>query len=591
MFDVDMALNVDMLFRWHVLQILLVICCMVINGQAVDVSTTLGPIRGFATALDDGTVLNTFLGVPFAAAPTGNLRFRPPQPHEAWTDVYDATRFGPACLQYPATSGAGSYDPSLNDIDVSEDCLNLNVFAPQVSDDDPLLPVMLYIHGGAHLNGANKLHDGSLLAQKGVIVVITNYRLGALGFFSTGDSSAPGNYGMLDQLEAMKWVRANIRAFGGSPDRVTIFGESSGAASTSLHLLSPLSRDYFQQAILQSGASTSPWAVLLPEYEPQKYTEELARQMGCSTQSSQELVDCLKEKTAEEIGSADVGKPPAMSTVAWAPIVDGPGGFLPARPWDLVDQGQFTKVRLMAGCTTDERSGDLASIPGVENGVSRNLVIDALVDFVERYPRNKGFISDALLHGYTDYEAIDDPITNRDNYIQFLSDYRYVAPVEKVLLKMSAGGVSTYKYSFGYQPIPDTYSEWQGVPHAAELRFLFNMPIRFVNGAPTAADLDMADKMITMWTNFAKTGNPTPSPIDGVTWQPFTNETRAHLMIDSPLTNGQFLQTRRMELWNDVIRNMAETDTCDNGGVASNGSTVSVVSAMVIIVSILLVAT
>ncbi|XP_035684241.1 neuroligin-4, X-linked-like [Branchiostoma floridae] len=281
-----MSVYVSTLLRWSVLQILLVICCMVSDGQAVDVSTALGPIRGFATTMDDGTVLNTFLGVPFAAPPTGNLRFRPPQPHQCWTDVYDATRFGPACLQYPrsATTSVIPYDPSLDDINVSEDCLNLNVYGPQVSGSDPLLPVMLYFHGGAHVAGANKRQDGSLLAQKGVIVVITNYRLGALGFFSTGDSSAPGNYGLLDQLEAMKWVRENIWAFGGSPDRVTIFGESSGAASTSLHLLSPLSRGYFLQAILQSGASTSPWAVLLPEYEPQKYTDELAKQMDCSTQ-------------------------------------------------------------------------------------------------------------------------------------------------------------------------------------------------------------------------------------------------------------------------------------------------------------------
>ncbi|XP_078699045.1 neuroligin-4, X-linked-like [Branchiostoma floridae x Branchiostoma belcheri] len=589
-----MALNVSTLLRSPVLQLLLlVISCMVSDGQSVEVSTTLGPIRGFSTTLDDGTVLNTFLGVPFAAPPTGDLRFRPPQPHEGWTDARDATRFGPACLQYPrgTTTSVTPYDPSLDDVNVSEDCLNLNVYGPQVSDGEGLLPVMLYIHGGAHVTGANKLHDGSLLAQRRVVVVITNYRLGALGFFSTGDSSAAGNYGMLDQLEAMKWIRANIRAFGGSPDRVTIFGESSGAASTSLHLVSPLSRDYFYLAILQSGASTSPWAVLLPEYEPQKYTEELAKQMGCSTQSTQELVDCLREKTAEEISSADVGKPYPMSSAAWAPVVDGPGGFLPARPRDLLAEGRFTKVRLIAGCTRDERSGDLANIPGVENGVSRDRFIADLAEFVRRYPANRDFISDALLHGYTDYEAIDDPITNRDNYVQFLSDYRYVAPVEEVLLKMSAGGVSTYKYSFAYQPIPDRYPSWQGVPHAAELRFLFNMPTRFVGGAPTAADLDMQDKMVTLWTNFAKTGNPTPSPVGGVTWQPFTNQNRSHLMIDRPLSNGRFLQTRRMELWNNVIRKMAETDTCPNDGVTGNGNTVSATMTMIFVASLLLVVT
>ncbi|XP_019633047.1 PREDICTED: cholinesterase 2-like isoform X1 [Branchiostoma belcheri] len=583
---------VSTLPRWSELQtLLLVICCVVNDGQSVEVSTTLGPIRGFSTALGDGTVLNTFLGVPFAAPPTGDLRFRPPQPQEPWTDIFDATRFGPACLQFPraATTALHAYDPGLDGVSISEDCLNLNVYAPKVSDGDPLLPAMLYIYGGAYLFGANKMYDGSFLAQKGVIVVIPNYRLGTLGFFSTGDSSAPGNYGMLDQLEVMKWVRDNIRAFGGNPDRVTIFGQSSGAASASLHLLSPLSRDYFHQVILQSGASTSPWAVLLPEYEPQKYTDELARQTGCSTQSAQKLVGCLREKTAEEVSHADVGKPYPMLSSAWAPVVDGPGGFLPARPRDLLAMGRFTEVRLMAGCTTDERARDLANIPGVENGVSRDRFVDDLAEFVRRFPTNSDFISDALLHGYTDYESIDDPIITRDNYIQLLSDYRYIAPVEEVLLKMSAGGVSTYKYSFGYQPNPDRWPSWRGVPHAAELRFLFNITSQFVDGAPTAADMDMQDKMVTLWTNFAKTGNPTPSPVDGVTWQPFTNETRAHLMIDRPLSNGRFLQTRRMELWDNVIKKMAETDTCEKDGVTSNGHTVPTAVAMVLMASLITV--
>ncbi|XP_078655671.1 acetylcholinesterase-like isoform X1 [Branchiostoma floridae x Branchiostoma belcheri] len=170
---------------------------------------------------------------------------------------------------------------------------------------------------------------------------------------------------------------------------------------------------------------------------------------------------------------------------------------------------------------------------------------------------------------------------------QLLSDYRYIAPVEEVLLKMSAGGASTYKYSFGYQPNPDRWPSWRGVPHTAELRFLFNITTQFVDGAPTAADMDMQDKMVTLWTNFAKTGNPTSSPIDGVTWQPFTNETRAHLMIDRPLSNGRFLQTRRMELWGNVIRKMAETETCEKDGVTSNGHTVSSAVAMVLMASLI----
>src|SRR5215471_7966207 len=218
------------------------------GSRSALVMTDEGAVRGTQTA-----TLREFLGVPYAAPPVGDLRWRPPQPHARWAGVRDATSFGAHCAQGPSAFGVAS---------ASEDCLFLNVFAPARRGDDVEhgAPVMLWIHGGALVVGESDDYDPAMLVARGVVVVTINYRLGALGFLAHPALAAEsargssGNFGLLDQQAALRWVRRNIREFGGDGDNVTIFGESAGGLSVHAQLASPLSHGLFARAIDESGA-------------------------------------------------------------------------------------------------------------------------------------------------------------------------------------------------------------------------------------------------------------------------------------------------------------------------------------------------
>ncbi|MGZ6124296.1 MAG: carboxylesterase/lipase family protein, partial [Myxococcales bacterium] len=247
------------------------------------VATKDGPVRG---VLSDG--IDRFLGIPYAAAPVGDLRWRPPQPHGRWTGVRDATGFGSHCPQVASPFGLAS---------ATEDCLFLNVFTPARrehgrgggEEDFGRLPVMVWFHGGALLVGESDDYDPVRLVREDVIVVTVNYRLGVLGFFAhpalTAESPdhASGNYGLMDQQAALRWVQRNIDAFGGDPQRVTIFGESAGGLSVHSHLASPLSAGLFHRAIVESGA----YALVQPSLaQAEAQGAAVAVEAGCADQTA-----------------------------------------------------------------------------------------------------------------------------------------------------------------------------------------------------------------------------------------------------------------------------------------------------------------
>uniref|UniRef100_A0A671N1P5 Carboxylic ester hydrolase n=1 Tax=Sinocyclocheilus anshuiensis TaxID=1608454 RepID=A0A671N1P5_9TELE len=219
----------------------------------------LGSLRGaFLTVKGKDTIVNSYLGVPFAKPPVGPLRLVRPQPAEKWDGVRDATKQPPMCIQ-DRQSSVIELEFLAMDVEipeVSEYCLYLNIYTPVKPGEDAKLPVMVWIHGGGLSLGSASVYDGSVLsAYHDVVVVLIQYRLGLLGFFSTGDEHAPGNYGLLDQVAALQWVQENIYSFGGDPGSVTIFGESAGGISVSTLILSPLASGLFHRAIAESGTA------------------------------------------------------------------------------------------------------------------------------------------------------------------------------------------------------------------------------------------------------------------------------------------------------------------------------------------------
>ncbi|KAG9342023.1 hypothetical protein JZ751_018341, partial [Albula glossodonta] len=253
----------------------------------------------------DQTVFS-YLGIPFAEPPVGVLRFSAPQPPRPWQGLRDATAYPPLCLQNMNHSKQMTdiYAGRIPSLKTSEDCLYLNVYTTVKPGQNKSLPVMVWIHGGGFLMGGASLYDGSSLAAFGdVVVVIIQYRLGILGFLSTGDEQAPGNLGLLDQVSALQWVQDTIHSFGGNSESVTIFGESAGGVSIWLHVLSPLSSGLFHRAISQSGIPNIPFFI---QTDPRSSSAALAvaQRAGCATTDSATIMQCLRSKAAQEIEAA-----------------------------------------------------------------------------------------------------------------------------------------------------------------------------------------------------------------------------------------------------------------------------------------------
>ncbi len=336
--------------------------------KSVTVSTKYGDIEGLVASYPNASgpfkSVSKFLGVPFASPPIGEFRLKPPQPPKEWKpDVRPAKKHGNVCWQGKYYEQMiKHFDPNVS---YSEDCLYLDVYTPNVSSN---LPVMVYIHGGSYELGSAVLFPSDILALYGVVVVVIQYRLGPFGFLTTGDSAAPGNYGMLDQVEALKWVKEDIEHFGGNPNKVTIFGVSAGGTSVALHLLSPLSEGLFHQAIAESGVDLTPFAIQPVSYGL-RFAEELAQKLDCTTRGHEAMVACIQGKRDTDIQKAsDSIYYRFYGDLRWAPVVDK--HFLLDTPRNLRKKEEFKKVKLMISFNSQEGGNALGTTQSVDNGVS-----------------------------------------------------------------------------------------------------------------------------------------------------------------------------------------------------------------------------
>lgn len=445
----------------------------------------------------DSSGIRVFKGIPFAAPPVGDLRWRPPQPATPWKGVRPAVQFGARAMQGPLFS-----DMIFRDNGPSEDCLYLNVWTPAKSAADHL-PVMVWIYGGAFQAGSSSepRQDGGNLARKGVVVVSFNYRLGVFGFLAhpelTKESghNASGNYGLMDQVAALQWVRRNIAAFGGDPHNVTIFGESAGSISVSMLMTSPLARGLFQKAIGESGALF--W---IPgdqsEQKPLAATERLgvrfATAMGTKSMAE------LRTRPAAEILKMALSKP----AFGFRPDFDG--YMLPINPDAAWAAGRQAHVPLLAGWNVDE--------------------IRAQKTFGDKQPTAKSFIAtlrsryghraDDVLRLYpaaTDAEAVRSAGDLASDRFIVYGTWRWIE------LQLATGNSAVYRYSFDRAvPLapgvvvngrPATNHD-TGAPHAAEISYVFGALADVPRVRWRPADWRLSNAMETYWTNFAKTGNP-----------------------------------------------------------------------------------
>jgi para-nitrobenzyl esterase len=459
------------------------------------VRTDGGLVRGASAA-----GVNSFLGLPYAAPPTGNLRWRPPQPASAWTGVRPATQFGPSCPQAQPQSA----NPFLPPGTISEDCLYLNVYTPAAHPGGNR-PVLVWIHGGGLVQDGGRNYDGTKLAAAGAVVVTINYRLGALGFLAhpalaSRPGGPAGNYGLMDQQAALRWVQRNIAQFGGDPRNVTIAGQSAGGLSVLAQMVSPGARGLFQRAIVQSGAFALNQR---PLAAAEAAGQTFAKAVGCADQTAA----CLRSVPVSDLVSNFGVEIPG--------VVDG--SVLTQPIGTALASGQFARVPVINGITHDE---ELLFIAGLGITVSQGTNIPLAGDPTD--PANyQANIAQALGVSPARAAAIaaEYPLSAYPNpvvaFSLLVSDASFACPALQVDRWTAGRGIPTYAYQFNddnapLNILPPDKQHLGLSTHGTELPYLFDQPnAPFpVTRTLTPGQQALAASMRTDWASFAGTGNP-----------------------------------------------------------------------------------
>ncbi|XP_009887752.1 PREDICTED: neuroligin-4, X-linked isoform X1 [Charadrius vociferus] len=587
-----------------------------IDGQAQYpvVTTNYGKIRGLRTPLPNEILgpVEQYLGVPYASPPTGERRFQPPEPPSSWTGVRNATQFAAVCPQYLDERSLLNdmlpvwFTANLDTVvtyvqDQNEDCLYLNIYVPtedgantkksadditsndrgedeDIHDQNSKKPVMVYIHGGSYMEGTGNMIDGSILASYGNVIVVTlNYRLGVLGFLSTGDQAAKGNYGLLDQIQALRWIEENIGSFGGDPKRVTIFGSGAGASCVSLLTLShysegnnPLMSNHhkglFQKAIIQSGTALSSWAV---NYQPAKYTRILADKVGCDMLDTTDLVECLRNKNYKELIQQTIT--PATYHIAFGPVIDG--DVIPDDPQILMEQGEFLNYDIMLGVNQGEGLKFVDGIVDNEDGVSPNdfdFSVSNFVDNLYGYPEGKDTLRETIKFMYTDWADKENPETRRKTLVALFTDHQWVAPAVATADLHAQYGSPTYFYAFYHHCQSEMKPSWADSAHGDEVPYVFGIPMigptELFNCNFSKNDVMLSAVVMTYWTNFAKTGDPNqpvpqdtkfihtkPNRFEEVAWSKYNPKDQLYLHIGLKPRVRDHYRATKVAFWLELV--------------------------------------
>jgi para-nitrobenzyl esterase len=458
-----------------------------------------GALRGLVVG--EKQDIDVYKGIPFAAPPVGERRWQAPQPAAAWQGVRDCFEFGAACPQkVPARYGS---IPELDlNVPTSEDCLFLNVWTP-AQRGAKNLPVLYWIHGGGFTMGAasQPLYDGEGLARLGCVVVSINYRLGALGFLAhpalsrENKDNVSGNYGLLDQIEGLRWVHRNIAAFGGDPQRVTIFGESAGGGSVLCLMVSPLAKGLFHGAIAQSAAGAE--LTRLRETQGGRGSAEEAGKRFVAKCGLPETADAAQMRHLDpeallKAASSNEPRPGGDPKLGRLSLVLGPildGQTIPDEPDAIFAAGREEAVPLIIGNTKDEMSMflTLSKMPVDEPAYLKLLKtsFDGLADVIaQAYPAK-------------------DPKQIRPTVIQLASDLAFILEARSMARKHAAAGQKTFRYEFA-RGTKRGFLQFLGAHHGAELAYVFQHPIK----ADDAAEKRIMRTMGRYWVNFAATGDP-----------------------------------------------------------------------------------
>ncbi|KAJ8723117.1 hypothetical protein PYW08_003029 [Mythimna loreyi] len=521
-----------------------------------------GQLRGeqLVTVTGESTYYS-FKGIPYAKPPIGSLRFKAPEAPEPWEGVRNATAHGAVCPQVDLLNNV--YIPG------SEDCLFLNIYTPTLTPDAPL-PVMFFIHGGGFKFGSGNvdIYGPDFLVAKDVVVITINYRLDTLGFLCLGTADVPGNAGMKDQVLALKWVNENIAKFGGNPSNITIFGESAGATAVGYHLVSPMSKGLFQRAILESGVPSMD--AFIP-YKPVDRAFMLGNTLNITTNNATELllslqalpVDVLLNRTSFIFASEEITHI-VFKFTPFTPVIEEDYGqeiFVCEDPFDTLDRGNVNTADVMFSYNTYET---LIMLPYYVNDTYR---------YIQRYKRYPELLVPSkilikkntdtiyiLAKKITDYYFGNKTISveNMPEFINYSSFASLVYDVHRFIRRWPhVGNVYLYKFesysSRNYYGLPGAAYGLIGSSHFDDLFYIFDPKALNFNLTINSREYTLIQQMATIFTNFAKYGNPTPDTSLGVTWPQFDTTNLAYVSVADNLTIGYAPDEEHVQFWKSIL--------------------------------------
>ncbi|KAM5207153.1 liver carboxylesterase 1 isoform 3-T7 [Hipposideros larvatus] len=524
------------------------------------VDTVQGKVLGKYASLEGfAQPVAVFLGVPFAKPPLGSLRFAPPQPAEPWHSVKNTTSYPPMCSQ-DAVMGQVISELLTNTkenipITFSEDCLYLNIYTPADLTKKSRLPVMVWIHGGGLIVGGASTYNGQVLAaHENVVVVTIQYRLGIWGFFSTGDEHSRGNWGVLDQVAALRWVQENIANFGGNPGSVTIFGESAGGESVSVLVLSPLAKNLFHRAISESGVVGAGGMI---KENTKAIAQQIAVFAGCKTTTSAVMVHCLRQKSEDELletslkmkfFSLDLLGDPRENHVFMPIVVDGV--VLPKMPEAILAEKKFNNVPYIIGLNKKEFGWILPMFLGYplrEDKLDQKTATWFLwMSYpITGVPEELTPIAIEKFLGRT-----DDPAKKKDLFLDLMGDVIFGVPSVTVARHHRDAGAPTYMYEFQYRPSFSSDKKPMTVigDHGDELYSVFGAP--FLKDGASEEETKLSKMVMKFWANFARNGNPNG---EGLPHWPAYNQKEGYLQIGVTTQAAYKLKDEEVAFWTELF--------------------------------------
>uniref|UniRef100_A0A3B5R1T2 Carboxylic ester hydrolase n=1 Tax=Xiphophorus maculatus TaxID=8083 RepID=A0A3B5R1T2_XIPMA len=542
------------------LLLLLILTTSFANENEPIISTLSGKVRGKYFNVLDGHI-QAFRGIPYAVVPRSVLRFRPPMPVRKWEDVKNAQDLPNSCYQlrdemFPGFEGAEMWNPNTP---VSEDCLYLNIWAPMFKKPKPQpadrVPVLVWIYGGSFMSGTSTLdvYQGHFLCKSQNVVVVTmNYRVGPLGFLAIPNNpNIRGNQGLLDQRLAIKWVRNNIAAFGGDPRRITLFGESAGAASVGFHLLSPGSQGLFQRAVMQSGSPNAAWAIA-NKTEIYDRSLKLAKLLDCPVDDPARLEYCLLNADPEKMSLKQFENlvPPSVLSMPFVPHIDG--DVIPSDIETLLSSSTLPKKELLIGLNKDEGTYFLFyGMPGFtlegESFITRKNFMDGLPLVLTN---SSEIVKETAISHYTDWQDENNTKTNRDEMGRMVGDVLFNCPLMDFATRYAERGGNTFLYFFDQMSSKNPWPKWAGVMHGYEIEFVFGMPLN-ESLKYTWDEMTVSKKIMHHFGAFARSGNP---GFKGGEWPLFTADTQEYVTLnDDTRRVKKRLKANECHLWHNLM--------------------------------------